>query len=97
MCKSSLNLWVSHIHPCSKGKRKKLDSTSIKWIFVGYNLSLKAYRIYMKEGRQIEVSTHVIFHENHAYKKSKDIPIESDDEDVPLFEEDVHHDKTTTN
>lgn len=39
-----------------------------------------AYRIYTKQGRYIEVSRDVIFDENQAYKKSKDIPIYSDDE-----------------
>jgi len=74
-----------------------LDSTSIEGIFVGYNLSSKSYRIYIKEGRQIEVSKNVIFDENHAYKRYKDIPFESDEEDVPLFEEEEHHYKAPTN
>jgi len=64
-----------------------LDSTSIKGISVGYSLSSKAYRIYIKEGRQIEVSRDVIFDENHADKRSKDIPVESNEEDIQLFEE----------
>lgn len=46
--------------------------------------------------RQIEVSRDVIFDENHAYKRSKDIPIDFDHKDIPLFEEKVHNDKTTT-
>ena len=45
----------------------------------------------------MEVSRDVIFDENHAYKRSKDIPIEYDDEDIPLFEEEDHHDKKTSN
>ena len=75
----------TYIH-IPKDKWKKLDSTSIKGIFVGYNYSSKAYRIYIKEGRQIEVSRDVIFDENHAYKRTKDIPIDSNDEDIPIFE-----------
>lgn len=74
-----------------------MDSTSIKGIFVGYSLSSKAYKIYIKEGRQIEISKDGIFDETRAYKRSKDIPIESDEEDVPLFEEEEHHDKAPTN
>ena len=70
-----------------KDKWKKLDSTRIKGTFVGYSISSKAYRIYIKEGIHIEVSRDVIFDENHAYKRSKDIPIDSDDEDIPLLEE----------
>jgi len=64
-----------------------LDSTSIKGIFVGYSLSSKAYGIYIKEGRHIEVRRDVIFDENQAYKRLKDIPIHSDEEDLPIFEE----------
>jgi len=75
-----------------------LDSTSIKGIFIGYSLSSKAYRIYIKEGRYIEVSRDVIFDENQAYKKSKDIPIDSDDEEGRIFEEEeVHHENSITN
>ena len=78
--------------------RKKLDPTNLKGIFVGYNASSKAYRIYIKEGRHIEVSRDVIFDENKAYKKSRDIPINFDDEEVPIFEEEeVHHENSTTN
>ena len=76
--------------------QKKLDFTSIKGIFIGYRLSSKAYRFYVKEGLQIEVSRNVIFDENHAYKRSKDILVKSDNKDIPLFEEEEHHDMTTT-
>ena len=69
-----------------KDKWKKLDSTSIKGIFVGYSISEKYYRIYIKEGRYIEVIRYVIFDENQSYKKSKDICIDYDDEEVLVFE-----------
>ena len=60
--------------------------------------SSKAYRIYIKEGRHIEVRRDVIFDENQAYKKSMDIPIDSDDEEVAIFEEEeVHHENSTKN
>ncbi len=85
----------TYIH-VPKDKWKKLDSTSIKGIFVGYSLSSKAYRIYIKEGRHIEVSRDVIFDENQAYKRSKDIPIDSDDEDLPIFEEEVQPNNPST-
>ena len=71
--------------------------TSIKGIFIVYRLSSKAYRIYIKEGRYIEVSKDVIFDENQDYKKSKVIPIDSDDEEVPVFEEDEVHENSTAN
>lgn len=58
--------------------------------------SSKAYIIYIKEGRQIEVNRDVIFDENHAYKRSKDISIEFDEEQIPLFKEEEHHNKKNT-
>ena len=84
------HLWIfgspSYIH-ILKYKRKNLDSTSIRGIFVGYSLSQKVCKIYIKEGRYIEVNKDVIFDENQAYNKSKDIPIDSNDEEVHIFEE----------
>jgi len=86
----------TYVH-VSKDKQKKLDSTSIKEIFVGYSFSSKAYRIYIKEGRYLEVSRDVIFDGNQAYKKSKDIPIDSDDEEVHVLEEDEVHNNSIAN
>ena len=70
-----------------KDKRKKLDATSLRGIFVGYSASSKAYKIYIKEDYQIEVSRDVVFDENIAYKKSKDVPVDFDEEEVPIFED----------
>jgi len=67
-----------------KDKRKKLDPASLRGIFVGYSASSKAYKIYIKEDRWIEVSKDVIFDEIIAYKKSKDVPVESNGEEVPI-------------
>jgi len=61
----------------------------MKGTFVGYNNSLKAYRIYVKEGHHIEVGRYVIFDESLAFKKSKEVSIDSDDEELPVFEEEV--------
>ena len=88
--------FLAYIH-IPKDKRKKLDSTSLKGIFVAYSLSSKAYRIYIKEGHRIEVSIDVIFNENITYKKSKDIPVESNEEDISLLEEEEKHDKALRN
>lgn len=75
-----------------------MDSTSIKGIFVRYSLSSKAYRIYIKEGRHIKESKDAIFDENQTYDKSMDIPIDYDDEEVRIFEEEeVHHENSITN
>lgn len=54
---------------------------------MGYNISSREYIIYIKEYVHIEVSRDVIFDDNQAYKKSKNIPIDSDDEVLPIFEE----------
>ena len=55
--------------------------------FVCYNNSSKAYRIYIKEGHRIEVSQDVIIDESIPFKKSKELPIDSDDGELPVFEE----------
>lgn len=59
----------------------------MKGIFVRYSASSKAYRIYIKEDRQIEVSRDVIFDESIAYKKSKDVLVDFDEEEIPIFED----------
>lgn len=66
-------------------KRKKSDLTCMKGIFVEYNTSSKAYRVYKKEEHRIVVSKDVIFDESIAYKKSKYTPIDSDEEEEPIF------------
>lgn len=70
-----------------KDKRKKLDPSSMKGIFVKYSNSSKSYRIYMKGGNHIEFSRDVIFDESIAFKKSKALSIYSNDEELPIFEE----------
>jgi hypothetical protein len=44
----------------SKDKRKKLESSGKKGIFVGYSESSKAYRIYISEQHKVEVIEDVI-------------------------------------
>ena len=73
-----------YIH-ISKDKRKKLDHTSLKGIFFGYIASSKAYIIYIKEECRIEVSRDVIFDESVAYKKLKNVPVDSDEDDIPIL------------
>jgi len=72
-----------------KDKRKKLDPSGMKETFVGYNNSSKAYRININEGHQIEVNRDVIFDESISFKKSKDLPMDSNDEELLVFEEEV--------
>jgi hypothetical protein len=57
----------SHI---PKDKRNKLEPLGKKGIFMGYNDSSKAYRIFIPEQHKIEVSRDVTFNERMAFKKS---------------------------
>ena len=57
-----------------------MDPSGKKGIFVGYSESSKAYRIYIPGQRQIEVSRDVTFHEEAAFRKSKELPLDSDSE-----------------
>jgi hypothetical protein len=61
-----------------KEKRTKMESSRKKWVFVGYNENSKAYRIYVPSQRQIEVSRDVAFHEEVAFKKSRELQRESE-------------------
>ena len=76
-----------------KDESKKLDPSAMTGTFVGYSNSSKAYRIYIKEGHHIEVSQDVIFDESITLKKSKELPMDSDDEELPVFEEEVNREE----
>ena len=52
-------------------KRSKLESSSKKGIFVGYNESSKAYRVYIPNFRQIETSKDVTFDEDTTFSRSR--------------------------
>ena len=54
-----------------KEKRSKLEPPGKKGIFVGYNESSKAYRVYIPGFRQIETSRDVTFNEDAAFSRSK--------------------------
>jgi hypothetical protein len=66
----------SHI---PKDKRNKLEPSGKKGIFVGYNDSSKAYRIYIPEQQKIEVNRDVTFNEKMAFKKSIEETIEEEE------------------
>ena len=54
-----------------KEKRKNLDPSRKKGIFVGYSESLKAYRIYFLGFKKIYISRDVTFDEDSTYIKSR--------------------------
>ena len=63
-----------------KRKRKKLDPSGKKRIFVGYSESSKAYRIYFPGFKKIDISRDVTFDEDSAYNKSRKRPAEEPEE-----------------
>jgi hypothetical protein len=57
-----------HIH-IPKEKRKKMEPSGKKGIFVGYSEVSKAFRIYIPGHRHIEISRDVNFDEEASLKK----------------------------
>jgi hypothetical protein len=55
-----------------KENMTKMEPSRKKGDFLGYNENSKAYRIYVPVQRQIEVSGDVTFHEEAAFKKSRE-------------------------
>jgi hypothetical protein len=72
------SLFYFHI---PKDKRKKLEPSGKKGIFVGYSESSKAYIIYIAEQHKIEVSRDVTFNEKMAFKKSIEESMEEEYEE----------------
>ena len=54
-------------------KRIKLEPTVEKGIFVGYDETSKAYRIYIPALRKIVVRQDVRFEEDRAFRKSREL------------------------
>jgi uncharacterized membrane protein YvbJ len=79
-----------YIH-VSKEKRTKMEPSEKKGIFVGYNETSKAYRIYVPGQRYIEVSRDVTFHEEVAFKQSKELQqdTEMEEHEEPLDQVDT--------
>jgi hypothetical protein len=69
-----------------KDKRNKLEPLRKKGIFVGYSESSKAYRIYIPEQHNIEVSRDMTFNEKMAFKKSIEETIEEEEYGEPIEE-----------
>jgi hypothetical protein len=66
-----------------KDKRKKLEPSGKKGIFVGYSESSKAYIIYIPEQRNVEVNRDVTFNQKMAFKKSVEETIEEEEYEEP--------------
>jgi hypothetical protein len=62
-----------------KDKRKNLEPSGKKGIFVGYNESSKAYKIYIPEQHKVEVSRDVTFNEKMDFNKSIEESIEEEE------------------
>jgi hypothetical protein len=69
-----------------KDKRKKLEPSGRKGIFVGYNESSKAYIIYILEQHKVEFSRDVTFNEKMTFKKSIEETIEEEEHEEPKEE-----------
>ena len=67
-------------------KRKKLEPSGKKGIFVGYNESSKTYKIYIPEQHKVQVSREVTFNEKMAFKKSIEESMEEEEYEDPKEE-----------
>ena len=71
-----------------KEKRKNLDPSGKKGIFVGYSESSKAYKIYFPGFKKIDISRDVTFDEYSTYNKSKKRTAEEPEEiEVPRIQD----------
>jgi hypothetical protein len=63
-------------------KRTKMEPSGKKGIFVGYNETSKTYKIYVPGERHIEVSKDVSFHEEATFKRSEEIQLDTEMEEL---------------
>jgi hypothetical protein len=70
-----------YIH-ISKEKRTKLEPSGKKGTFVGYSETSKAYRIYILVQKFIEVSRDVTFHEETTFRRAKELPCDSKEQEA---------------
>ena len=72
-----------------KEKRSKLELSGKKGIFVGYSETSKAYWIYAPSQRFIEVNRDVTFHEEVAFRCSREIPLDAglEEEEAPTTDD----------
>ena len=65
-------------------KRKKLNQTAEKGFLMGYSENAKAYCIYILESRKIVVRRDVKFLEERAFRKSREMAIDTQIVEDPL-------------
>jgi hypothetical protein len=76
----NLRIFGCHVYShIPKDKRNKLEPSGKKGIFMGYNDSSKAHRIYIPEQHKIEVNRDITFNDNMAFKKSIEENIEEEE------------------
>jgi hypothetical protein len=66
-----------------KEKRTNLEPSGKKGTFVGYSETSKAYRIYVPGQKYIEVSRDVTFHEEAAFRHSRELPCDTEEQEAP--------------
>ena len=72
------SLTYSHV---PSEKRTKLEPTAEKGIFVGYDETSKAFRIYLPSQRKVVVRREVKFEQEWAFRKSREL--EQREQQVP--------------
>jgi hypothetical protein len=79
-----LRIFGSHIYILiPKKKRTKPEPSGKKGTFVGYSETSKAYRIYVPRKKYIEVNGDVTFHEEAAFRRSKELPCYTEEQEAP--------------
>ena len=75
------SLTYSHV---PSEKRTKLEPTAEKDIFVGYDETAKAFRIYLPSQRKVVVRRDVKFEEERAFRRSREL--ELGEQQVPTYQ-----------
>ena len=65
-----------------KEKRTNMEPSGKKGNFVGYSETSKEFRIYVPSERHVEVSRDATFHEEKAFKQSKELECDPETEEV---------------
>jgi hypothetical protein len=66
-----------------KEKRTKLETSGKKRTFVGYSETSKAYKIYAPGKKFIKVSRDMTFHEEVAFRRSRELPCDTEEQEAP--------------